>query len=82
MRKKTLMRAKGKENLANEYDEYLDNIQQAFRDNKRDTGEQAKACKKKQADYMKQYKAKKKQEKEHAKHTNLASMERTTIKCS
>jgi len=46
-----------------EYNKYFANNQQKYRDNKKSTEDAAELYKKQQAEYMKQYRAKKKQEK-------------------
>jgi len=47
-----------------EYNKYFANNQQKYRDNKKSTEEKAELYKKQQAEYMKQYRAKQKQEKQ------------------
>ena len=62
-KKEQLMKAKGAEDGTKEYNEYFAIVQQKYRENKKETEEKAEVYKRQQADYMKQYRAKKKQEK-------------------
>ena len=62
--KEQLIRTKGQEEGVMEYNGYFANNQQKYRDNKKETEEKAELYKKQQAEYMKQYRAKKKQEKQ------------------
>jgi hypothetical protein len=59
-KKEHLMRVKGQEEGQKEYNSYFAENQQKYRDNKKDTEEKAALYKKQQAEYMKQYRAKKK----------------------
>ena len=63
-KKEQLIRTKGEEEGVKEYKGYFANNQQKYRDNKKETEEKAELYKKQQAEYMKQYRAKKKQEKQ------------------
>ena len=63
-KKEQLIRTKGQEEGVKEYNGYFAENQQKYRDNKKDTEEKAELYKKQQAEYMKQYRAKKKQEKQ------------------
>ena len=62
-KKEQLIRTKGQEEGEKEYNGYFAENQQKYRDNKKETEEKAELYKKQQAEYMKQYRAKKKQEK-------------------
>jgi len=59
-KKEQLIRTKGEEEGVKEYKGYFANNQQKYRDNKKETEEKAELYKKQQAEYMKQYRAKKK----------------------
>lgn len=59
-KKEQLIRTKGQEEGLKEYNGYFAENQQKYRDNKKDTEEKAELYKKQQAEYMKQYRAKKK----------------------
>ena len=59
-KKEQLIRDKGEEEGVNEYNKYFANNHQKYRDNKKDTEENAALYIYKQAEYMKQYRAKKK----------------------
>jgi hypothetical protein len=63
-KKEQLIRTKGEEEGVKEYNGYFAENQQKYRDNKKETEEKAELYKKQQAEYMKQYRAKKKQEKQ------------------
>ena len=63
-KKEQLIRTKGQEEGVKEYNGYFAENQQKYRDNKKETEEKAELYKKQQAEYMKQYRAKKKQEKQ------------------
>ena len=63
-KKEQLLRTKGQEEGLKEYNGYFAENQQKYRDNKKDTEDKAALYKKQQAEYMKQYRAKKKQEKQ------------------
>ncbi len=64
-KKEELIRIKGQKEGVKEYNGYFAENQQRYRDNKKDTEEKAALYKKEQAEYMKQYRAKKKEENEY-----------------
>ncbi len=62
-KREQLIKDKGYEEGIKEYCQDFANNQQKYRDNEKDTEEKSKAYKKEQAEYMKQFRAKKKLEK-------------------
>ena len=63
-KKEEPIRTKGQEEGLKEYNGYFAENKKKYRDNKKETEEKGALYKKQQAEYMKQYRAKEKQEKQ------------------